>query len=69
MNNKSPKGYITTEKTVWCGRCNRWQQEPIGTHKQSWKERGWQYTRNQGWLCNVCFKKRTDVLNIPIYKV
>lgn len=51
---KPMKGYISTEKTVWCGLCDNWMQESISTTSRMAKRarsRGWKYTRAHGWVC------------------
>ena len=54
------KGYISTEKTVWCGRCGDWDQRALvehGGHVKQWKKMGWMKTKEHGWVCPSCAKK------------
>jgi hypothetical protein len=51
------KGGITTEKTVWCGICNQWEQAGAGGHVKRFKHEGWRRSKKYGWLCPVCAPK------------
>lgn len=54
-----PKGYMSTEFTVWCGVCVEWETIPQGTRTRAGKEAkrvGWTYTRKHGWCCPKCSK-------------
>ena len=48
-------GKITTEYTVWCAKCERWDQ--TGEHRNKaifgsdLKLYGWRFTRAWGWVC------------------
>lgn len=42
------KGHISTERTVWCGLCHRWQHVAgAGDARIA----GWRYTKASGWIC------------------
>ena len=51
-------GVITTEYTVWCGRCCDWNQ--IANKKsvaiRIWRKNGWKKTEGYGWTCPSCCK-------------
>lgn len=54
-------GNITTQKTIWCGEetCSVWDQ--LSYQKglaQVWRRLGWRRTRDRGWICPDCAKKR-----------
>lgn len=54
------KGYISTEKTVWCGGCNEWRQDSANTNAQMARianEIGWRKTKEFGWLCPDCVRR------------
>lgn len=49
-------GIITREATVWCSRCNHWQQEGIASLQQFQKDmrtQGW-VVRKGLWVCPNC---------------
>jgi len=54
------RGYISTEKTIWCGVCFEWDQMSAGGHVKAWKRRGWKLTKKHGWVCPACSKKGSD---------
>jgi hypothetical protein len=60
MPTQNWRGYISTQKTVWCGgpNCSQWEQVAAGRHIQTWKRHGWKKTRKEGWLCPKCVKAR-----------
>lgn len=48
------KGHITTEFTVWCGKCTEWFQDSypsLAIAKKGFKKLGWVDTKEHGWLC------------------
>lgn len=48
-------GRISREFTVWCGRCNRWDQtsdvNTVGAMKKWARRHGWKLTKGDGWVC------------------
>lgn len=53
------EGYISTEFTVWCGKCGHWNQ--ISGRKtvaiKEWKRMGWKrFKAPIGWVCPTCNK-------------
>ena len=62
---KVMRGTITTQHTIWCGRCTRWDQASgrVPTLTKEWKLRGWTHTQKDGWICPTCAghpEKATD---------
>jgi hypothetical protein len=53
-------GKITTEFTVWCGKCEVWWQESMSRNKTEFAEYiqkyGWRKTKEYGWVCPDCRK-------------
>ncbi len=45
------KGYISSQKTVWCGKCVEW--EYIDNTKNA-RQLGWKLTKKYGWVCPSC---------------
>jgi len=56
---KQRRGWISHEKTVWCGKCAEWYQSSNfkGFTKEI-REGGWRLTRKHGWLCPECSKEK-----------
>jgi len=53
-------GGISTEHTVWCGRCWRWHQASSGTVRWMAKiarKAGWEDRAYYGWCCPDCVKE------------
>lgn len=53
-------GFISTEHTVWCGNCMKWEQ--VSTSRQQFAEKqfrqnGWRKTKKRGWVCKECYQK------------
>lgn len=52
------KGIITTEFTIWCNRCERWEQEATVVGKAEMirmkRAAGWEYKRDLKWYCPEC---------------
>ena len=50
-------GFISTERTVWCGKCENWHQESV-KNKTKFETRirmcGWKKTKKNGWICQEC---------------
>ena len=47
---------ITTEHTIWCDRCNQWEQQPLNTKRamtKLYKRLGW-VTRKNKTICPDC---------------
>lgn len=52
-------GRITTEWTVWCGRCAVWETNDVIHGKKSEfiagiRNSGWKRTKSDGWVCPDC---------------
>ena len=50
---------ITTEHTIWCERCNQWEQHPIPTKARfakSMRRAGWRIMRGET-ICSVCVEE------------
>jgi hypothetical protein len=49
------RGYISTQLTVWCGRCYEWEyleaKKKLDAALEA-KDRGWKFTRQYGWVCS-----------------
>ena len=54
------RGYTTSEKTVWCGRCSNWHQDSASQFKITVLNLGWKLTRKFGWLCPRCYLGRKE---------
>jgi len=55
-----PRGSITTEHTIWCSVCNRWDQiceRTMARTIQVAKKNGWRKI-NDYWVCLSCLEKR-----------
>ncbi|NWL87572.1 hypothetical protein DMN77_08135 [Paenibacillus sp. 79R4] len=53
-------GYISSEFTVWCGKCSKWEQVSTISKTFAAKEftkSGWRKTKEHGWVCPSCKKK------------
>ena len=53
---------VTTEHTIWCDRCQDWEQLPIRTKKvfvKQMRRYGWQ-TRKGQTLCPDCVRELAD---------
>lgn len=50
------KGYISIEKTVWCGKCMNWEQYSKWEFTKQIKLNGWKRSKKHGWLCPDCSK-------------
>lgn len=57
-----PRGRVSTEKTIWCGRCSHWDQRSSENGiLKLWRKEGWKRTKRHGWVCPNCAKeKRRD---------
>ena len=47
---------ITSEKTVWCSRCSKWEQQDANQFQKSIKAWGWTSVKRK-WLCPDCSKQ------------
>jgi hypothetical protein len=55
-------GEITNEFTVWCAKCERYQES---ARKKTWaiktfKDLGWRKTKWDGWICPKCREVRGE---------
>jgi len=53
-------GTISTEHTIWCGRCWVWKQESSPTVRAMMeiaRKRGWKSMNYYGWCCPACVKE------------
>jgi len=51
------KGIITSQKTVWCGKCGGWDY--IDNTKYA-RNIGWKFTTKDGWVCKMCLCKHEN---------
>lgn len=68
MSEEHFRGYISTEHTVWCGRCDVWDQLAEHTLKgtiQEVQKAGWRRSRKYGWLCPDCVKEVAQGVKEP----
>ena len=57
------KGHVSTEKTIWCGICPHWDQQPYRSTQEMVKYatlKGWKRHRHYGWICPDCVAERRD---------
>jgi hypothetical protein len=57
------RGYISTQRTCWCGQCGKWVQVDIGNYYKAvaeFRRLGWRWTKKHGWLCLPCRKGQND---------
>lgn len=53
-----PKGKISHQATVWCGRCSAWEYVGnYGSPAQDARDAGWKMTMADGWICPACLKE------------
>ncbi len=57
------KGHISTEHTVWCGRCPNWEllaEHTVRSMISAVKSIRWKTHKTWGWLCPYCVKELAD---------
>lgn len=57
MHDDMPKGRISREHTMWCGRCGNWEQVAVELKSEAIKvfcRSGWKKTKEHGWVCGDC---------------
>lgn len=56
------KGNITSQKTMWCGKCSHWEVIDNVKHARSI---GWKLTKEHGWVCPFCQCKHKNKTHTP----
>lgn len=49
-------GSISTEFTIWCGRCTDWNTKDATKAEaiRLWRKLGWKKLKDVGWTCPKC---------------